>query len=429
MVTCNMWMNKRGLSWALAFCCVAFAPCVRAENWPRFRGPNGQGVSETEGIPTKWSEADYQWKVNLPGKGHSSPVIWDDKVFVTCADERSRRGFVLCLNESDGTERWRRQEDLSKYPINSLNSYASATPAVDAERVYVLWPGAEQTLLTALSHEGHELWGAAFSGVRARHGKGSSPIVCGGYVIVSHEQERNSDGVESQWLAVDGRTGEVAWRRAEGPVANASYSTPCVYEDGAGRAQLVFASNAHGISGVDAKTGATLWEVDDVLPDRVVSSPLLAGQMIFATCGEGGRGKHLVAVKPVREGQEWRAEIVYELDDRKILPYVPTLVARGELLFGFQDGGTVSCLDMGTGQVRWSEKPAGRFFGSPVRVGGVLYAMTTGGDVVVLKADSSYKLLGVNALGEKSHATPAVGNGRMVLRTESHVVCIGSGGQ
>jgi outer membrane protein assembly factor BamB len=192
---------------------------------------------------------------------------------------------------------------------------------------------------------------------------------------------------------------------------------------------LVFASNAHGITGVDPETGATLWEVRGVLPERVVSSPVVAGDMIFATSGEGGRGKHLVAVRPVREGGNWRAEVVYTLDDSKVLPYVPTLIARGKWLFGFQDGGTVSCLELATGRVLWSEKPAGRFFGSPVCVDGVLYAMTTKGDVVVVRADASYELLGVNALGEKSHATPTVGAGRVVFRTESHVYAIGNKGR
>jgi len=429
MLRNDRWMSERGLKWGVALCCVLFASSARAENWPRFRGPNGQGISETKGIPTTWSEQDYNWRSTLPGSGHSSPVIWDGKVLVTCAEETSRRGVLLCLSSADGTELWRRTQNLTKYPLNSLNSYASPTPAVDAEHVYLLWPGSDKTILAALTHDGKEAWTTELGGVHARHGKGSSPIVYGDSVIVSHEQERNRDGITSQWLAVDCRTGQVRWRREEPPVANASYSTPCVYEDGAGRRQLVFASNAHGITGVDPGTGDTLWEVASVLPDRVVSSPVIAGEMIFAACGEGGRGKRLVAVKPTREGQGYKAAEVYALSDSRIVPYVPTSVVHEGLLFTFHDSGLVSCLDVGTGRARWSEKPAGRFYGSPVCVNGIVYCVTIDGDVVVLRAGSTYELLAVNALGEKSHATPAVADGQMILRTVSHVMSVGSGGQ
>ena len=150
--------------------------------------------------------------------------------------------------------------------------------------------------------------------------------------------------------------------------------------------------------------------------------------MIVATCGEGGRGKHLVAAKPVREGQGYRAEVVYTLSDSKIIPYVPTSVVCGDLLFGFHDNGVVSCFKSDTGQTLWSEKPAGRFYGSPVCVNGVLYVMTTAGDVVVLRAGSTYELLAINPLGEKSHSTPAVGDGRLYFRTVSHLIAVGGGG-
>ncbi len=415
------------LTWVvvLLVCGVLSGGPVAAENWPRFRGPNGQGVSETQGIPTKWSDDDYAWKVTLPGRGHACPVVWSDRLFVTCAEQGARRGILLCLNTADGTERWRSEVELTKYPINRLNSYASSTPAADADHVYVLWPSRERTILVALNHDGTEAWTVEFSGVQARHGKGSSPIVVGDYVIVSHEQERNSEGVESQWLAINRKTGHVHWRRSEAAVANASYSTPCVWKRGDGKAEVVFAGNAHGVTGVDLETGQTRWELDSVLPKRVVSSPLWTGQLIIATCGEGGRGSRLTAIEP---GANDSAREVYSLETR-VVPYVPTAVAYGGDLFLFHDNGTVTCTVASDGKVLWSEKPAGRFYGSPVCVNGVLYAMTTTGDVVVLKAAGTYEVLAVNALGEKSHATPAVGDGRMFLRTESHLFAIGNGGQ
>jgi len=155
-----------------------------------------------------------------------------------------------------------------------------------------------------------------------------------------------------------------------------------------------------------------------------VSSPVIAGEMIIATCGEGGRGVRLAAVKPPAGASPSAATEVYGLE-RGIVPYVPTSVVYDGLLFGFHDQGTVSCLRAATGEVLWSEKPAGRYYGSPVCVDGRLYCITIEGDVVVLKAGPKYELLAANPLGEKSHATPAVANGRMYLRTYSHLISIG----
>jgi len=420
MLACNRWTRQLEIGWAVALGCILWTCAAQADNWPRFRGPNGQGVSEAKGIPTEWSEQDYNWKITLPGAGHSSPVIWDGKVFVTCADQTARRGYLLCIDGASGKELWRREQDLTKYPINSLNSYASPTPTVDADSVYVLWPANEETTLAAVTHEGKDVWAVRLDGVHARHGKGSSPIVYGDYVIVSHEQERNTDGVKSQWAAFDRKNGDVRWRMEEPPVSNASYSTPCIRRTGANGVEVVFASNAHGITGVDLETGRILWNVDGVLPDRVVSSPVLAGETILATCGEGGRGKRFTAISLGPGG----ASEVYHLETREV-PYVPTLILHEERVFAFHDNGSVSCLAGKDGKVLWSEKPAGRFFGSPICVNDVLYAVTVDGDVVVLRAGPTYELLSINALGEKSHSTPAVGDGRLVLRTVEHLFSVG----
>lgn len=409
----------------LGFLLVCVAPAW-AENWPRFRGPNGQGISDDKAIPTGWSEQEYAWKMELPGGGHSSPVVWEDRVYVTCVDEKALTGMVLCLNASDGRELWRKPHSLSKVPINALNNYASATPAVDGTHVYVAWPGAEQTTLTALTSDGREAWTAKLPGSRARHGVGSSPIICGETVILSREQDKGFGDIPSAWFALDRGTGQVRWRYEHPASDNASYSTPCVYEDGQGRAQLLFTSNSHGIAGVDPATGEILWKAADALPARVVSSPVIAGELIVGNCGEGGRGIRMAAVRPPADAASRAGTEAYALE-RGIVSYVPTPVVRDGLLFLFHDGGTVSCLRMTTGEVLWSGKPAGRYFGSPVCVDGRLYCITVDGEVVVLRAGPKYERLSVNPLGEKSHATPAVANGRMYLRTFTHLICVGRG--
>jgi outer membrane protein assembly factor BamB len=293
---------------------------------------------------------------------------------------------------------------------------------LDEDQVYVLWYGPAQTRLVALTHDGRDVWTAKLPGVKARHGAGSSPITCGDCVIVSREQDKGGD-LKSVWLAVDRKTGEIRWTYEHPENANASYSTPCIYRDKGGREQLIFSSNSHGVAGIDPATGTLLWKTPMALPARVVSSPVLADGIVVATCGEGSRGIRLAAVRPPDAGSSAAGE-VYGID-RGIVPYVPISVLHDGLLFTFHDQGTVSCLRSGTGEVLWSEKPGGKFFGSPICVRDTLYAIATDGNVVVLKAAPKYELLAVNALGEKSHATPAVAGGRMYLRTFSHLICLG----
>jgi len=411
---------------ALFICAVLSASLAQANEWPRFRGPNGQGISHAKTIPVKWTENDYNWKVTLPGTGHSSPVVWGDKVFVTCANQKAGRGSIVALNVSDGKTLWEKEYTLTSYRMNSLNNYATATPVVDAERIYSLWPTPKETLLTALDHNGTEVWKRTFEGVHCQHGAGSSPIILDDIVVFTneHEQEFSEKETQSAWIAVDCKTGQTRWelQRQTGP--KTSYSTPCVYLPAGGTPQLVFTSFAHGITAVEPRTGTVVWEVKSAFISRVVSSPVVAGELLIGACGDASAGKRLIAIRPGTDEKNAEPAEVYKIDSSSV-PYVPTSLSMGDLLFTFHDTGYVSCLRSATGEQLWREKPAGRFYGSPVWVDGRLYCITTEGEVVVLGAGPVYQLLAVNPLGEKSHTTPAVAEGKMYLRTYSHLISIG----
>jgi len=426
---------------------ILLASAVQGQQWSRFRGPNGQGISNATTIPIKWTEKDYTWEVTLPGGGHSSPVVWAKKVFVTCGDQKNARGTILALSASDGKQLWQKEYMLASYRMNQRNSYATATPAVDANHVYTLWPTPQETILVALDHDGREVWKRGFGGVHCQHGAGSSPIVFDDIVVFTHEhEEKSSEGnrERSAWIAVDRKTGQTRWELERQTSSKTSYSTPCVYSPPtdaparltAGEPQLIFTSRAHGITGVDPRTGTVIWEAESVFPSRVVSSPVIAGQLLIGSCGDAARGKCLVAIRPGygsaslrRDEPGTRDEATQPCEAYTIgsstAPYVPTSLVMGDLLFTFHDQGHVSCLRSTTGEQLWREKPSGNFFGSPVWVNGNLYCITTAGDVVVIKAAPVYELLAVNPLGEKSHATPAVAGERMYLRTFSHLICIG----
>jgi len=396
----------------------------QGREWTRLRGPNGQGISQAKTIPVKWTEKDYNWKVKLPGGGHSSPVLWGEKIFVTSSDQKAGQGIFLALRVSNGEVLWQKEYALSPYRMNRDNSYATATPAVDGDHVYVLWATTKETTLAALDHDGGDVWERSFGGVNCQHGPGSTPIVFDDIVVFTHEHEGSGKDARSAWIAVDRKSGQTRWKLERQSSPKTSYSTPCVWSRGTDAPQLIFTSRAHGMTGVDARTGTVVWEVKSAFPNRVVSSPVIAGELLIGTCGDGSSGKRLIAIRPGTSDKSSQPKEAYKIDSSST-PYVPTSLARGGLLFTYHDRGQVSCLRSATGEQLWREKPGGRFYGSPVWVDGKLYCITREGDVVVLKAGASYELLAVNPLGEKSHATPAVAGGRMYLRTYSHLISIG----
>lgn len=406
---------------ACAVICLC-ASTVMGDNWPRFRGPNGRGIAQDSDIPAKWSEEDLAWKIKLPGTGHSSPVVWEETVYVTCADEEAKVFSLLALRASDGRLVWKRDYSFEPLRINPLNSHATSTPAVDAEGVYALWFGENQSFAVAVSHVGTELWKKDLGHSSTLHGPSLSPMVYKGMLVFTLEHEKNDVGLQSHWYALDCSTGEIAWRLDRENSAKASSSVPCVYRSQSGKESLVFSSRAHGITAVDPANGIVVWEEKSALPTRVVSSPVLAKDFIVATCGDGGRGIQLTAVHPTGERPP-RSRVVYTIEEA-FVPYVPTPIAVNDLLFLYEDRGMVSCIEIETGKLRWSERPGGKFLGSPVLVEDRLYCINTSGKVVVLRAAAKYELLAVNDLGEASQASPAVAGARMFLRTNSHLSCI-----
>jgi len=420
-------MINRTKGWRFFLLLAILPACtVKGQEWTRFRGPNGQGISDARTIPVKWTEKDYNWKVKLPAGGHGSPVLWNNRVFVTCADPEPAGGILLALNASDGRVLWQKKYKLTPYRSHGDNSYATSTPTVDAERVYVLWQTSNEVILAALDHDGRTIWQRDFPGIYSRFGPGTSPALFDDLVVFNHEHWTSGpEGGkhESSWIALNRETGRTRWSTQRNN-AEISYSTPCIYRPDGREPQLIFTSWAHGVTGIEPQTGRVIWELDSVLPARVVSSPVIAGDLLIGSCGKGGAGIQLSAVRPGSEDNPGQATLAYKCTG-KTAPYVPTSLAKDDLLFTFHDRGDVSCLRVETGQVLWSEKPGGRFYGSPVWVNGLLYCINRQGNLLVLKASSTYELLAINPLGEKSQATPAVAGEKMYLRTYSHLISIG----
>lgn len=387
----------------------------QAQEWTRFRGPNGSGIAENAAIPASWTENDYNWIAELPGVGHSSPVIWGERIFLTSATDEGAKRLVLCLSTVDGSLLWSREYDSTGHRKHLRNSFATPTPAVDDQHVYVVWGEPESYVLLALDHEGQEIWRRDFGPFVGGHGCGTSPIVYEDLVILGNDQ----DG-ESSLIAVDRQSGETRWQTPR-KATRVSYSTPCVLERD-GKTELIFNSQSHGISGIDPETGRTNWELE-VFDKRTVNSPMVAAGLVFGSCGSGAGGNYVVALKPGDPDAHVEPQVAYKVD--KSAPYVPTPVANGKLLFLISDNGVATCIDADSGKVHWQRRIGGNFSGSPIRIGDRLYAIADNGDVIVLSATDEYELLGRMPLGEECRTTPAVAGGVMYLRTVSHLYSIG----
>lgn len=387
--------------------------------WPRFRGPHGSGESEAACIPVQWTAQDYRWNVELPGVGHSSPVVWGNRVIVTSASEDGERGSVFALRTSDGTRLWETTLKGGAYPKSQLNSYASTTPAIDGQRVFVTWGSPNHYLVAALSLDtGAKLWQREFPPFASEHGLGASPIVWNDLVIVPNDQ----DGPSSV-MALDAATGATRWevpRRSQ----KAAFSTPCLFQPPGAKPQLILTSWAHGVSSLDPATGKTYWELP-VFQFRTVGSPTLAAGLIFASAGVGGVGRQMVAIRPGDPDGNAQAAVAYEVQNP--FPYVPVPVAKGDLVFLWQDRGLVTCLDGPSGKVHWRQRVGGDYFSSPIRVGDRIYCPTRSGEMVVLAASEQFQQLARFPLGDKTHSTPAVAGGVMYIRTFSRLAAIGGG--
>jgi outer membrane protein assembly factor BamB len=403
------------LTSALAMCCLPSS----AQEWTRFRGPNGTGISDAKGIPSSWTDKDNNWQVALPGIGHSSPVLWGERIFLTSAIDDTAERILLCVNAGDGRILWERRYGSTVHPKHLRNSFATPSPACDSERVYFVWSTPDEYTLVAMDHDGNEKWKHDLGPYTSMHSAGPSPIVYGDLLILGNDQ----DG-ESSLLAFDRVTGTLRWQTPR-KHEFVSYATPCVLTREGLPDELIFLSGAHGVSGIDPRSGKTNWELD-VFDKRTCASPVLAGGMIWGSCGSGGGGNYVASVQPGTPDGSIQPREVWKITDSA--PYVPTMIGKGDLVFLWSDKGVVLCVKASTGQVLWKQRVGGNFSGSPVCVDDRLYCIAEDGEVVVVSASDQYELLARNPLGEDSRSTPAVAGGRMYLRTYSHLISLGGKG-
>ena len=398
---------------------ISLGRIASADEWNRFRGPNGSGISDAANVPVEWTEDDYNWVAELPGKGHSSPIAWGPHIFVTAADEKAGFRSVICLNSIDGSEVWRKGVPFTSYKKHKNNSFASSTPAADADHVYVLWHSKTSSPLIAYTHTGEKVWEYDLGPFKHGQGGATSPMVYEDTVFVA-----NDHSAGSYLLAVDRMTGKEQWKiDREGK--RACYGTPCVHSPAGRPAEIIFSHCYEGIIGIDPQTGAQNWHIDVFgrASQRALGSPVIAGDFVVASSGGVNGDRQVVAVNPQATGEGVGVEEVYRVVRQA--PHVPTPLVYRDWMFLWSDAGIVSCVQRDSGKVVWQKRVGGNFVGSPICINGRLYCADLEGQVVVVTASDEFEELARNPLGHPTRATPAVSNGVLLVRTESHLFSIG----
>ena len=404
---------------------IALTFTAGAQEWTRFRGPNGSGLA-TANLPEQLAEKDINWRCKLPGTGHSSPVIWGDRIFVTAtpdgsADSEAKR-VIVCISAKDGKIAWQREYATGIYRKHADNSFASPSCTVDAERVYVWIAGPDKSQLIALTHaEGRQLWAADLGPFISQHGAGASPIVEKGTVFLQSSQDEPGSFI----AAFDSATGKQLWKN-EIKSGQHSIATPCFFKGADGSAQVLSLGDG-GLAGFDAKSGKKAWDIAKFTDHgyRCVSSPLvLEGGLILAQTGQGQANSEIAVIRDAAAGKPAKAYAVVRLGG-----YVPTPIAVGDLLFLWKENGTVTCVRAKDGEQIWSERAEGPYYSSPVCIGGKggrIYNVTRSGEIVVIAAADKFQLIQRFPLNEKnSYATPAVSGGHLYIRTYSQLISIG----
>lgn len=406
-----------------------FQATVNAENWPEWRGPRGDGTCIEKGLPTTWTKTEnVTWKVALPERGNSTPIVWGDRVFVTQAIEKEGRRTLMCFDRGDGKLIWQsgtewKEED----PTHGTNPLCSASPVTDGERV-VAWFGSAGLFCYDL--EGKELWKRDLGIQRHIWGYGSSPVLHGDLCFLHF-----GPGERSFLIAVNKRTGETVWQHDE-PINRegtseakfskadfyGSWSTPLI-RDINGRIELII-SFPFRVGAFDPSSGKELWTCSGINP-LVYTSPIVADGVIV---GMGGFGGMSIAFRAGGNGDITQSNRLWRHPRTK--QRIGSGVIHDGRIYIHNDPGIAECFDLQTGELVWEQRLSGEAsrgtnWSSVMLADGLCYTINQGGDCFVFKASPEFELVATNSLGEHSNSSIVPSDGQLFIRTYQHLWCIG----
>jgi outer membrane protein assembly factor BamB len=400
-----------------AFLGLAADPTSAAENWPCWRGPRGDGSVEGAELPVGWSlEKNLHWKTVLPGTGHSSPIVWDDRIFLTAARAETEERVLLGLDRATGAILWERAVLRSPLEdLHRLNSHASGTPATDGKRIFATFLDRTEMFVTARDLEGNALWEVRPGGFSSKHGYCSSPVLWKDLVIVNGDH----DG-DAYLVALDQATGKTVWK-TDRPNKTRSYCTPILREI-SGRPELIL-SGSKCVAAYDPDSGRQLWILDGPTEQFVASLVYHPGEnLLFMTCGFPD--KHMLAIRPGGNGDVTRTHVAWR--ETAGASYVPSPVVVGPYFVLVADNGVASCFVARTGERLWRERLPGGHSASLLSAHGHAHFLSDAGVMSVVKPGPTFQVVARSELGEPASASPVAHDGCLLLRGERHLFCIGA---
>lgn len=396
------------------------AGTLAAADWPRWRGPNADGVAEEADLPLSWSQTEnVRWSVELPGWGTSSPVVYGDRVFVTTEveQESGKSLLTLCLDLETGTELWRHDFGLGvDQRTHEKSNLAVNTPAVTEDAVYVAFGNSE---IARYSHDGELIWVTRymemFGDPKMAWGYAVSPLVLEDSILLPWDHHKGP----CYLIGLDKRTGKVVWKVER--TIGTSHSTPLLVKHHGQSDILVSGKNR--LMAFDAQSHEKLWEYGEgegPFNGEIVASPVYGDGMVFFQLW---RQTPIHAIRLRGGGQP--PEPVWV--SRKPGPQEPSLLYYRGLVYSLLDNGVLACLDGKTGEEIYRTRLGGSCNSSPVAGGGKIYFSNNNGQTFVVKAGRQFELLATNELGERITASPAISGNNLIYRTDSHVYSIGPG--
>lgn len=389
----------------------------RAAVWPRFRGPGGLGIIAYTNMPTNWNGKTGQgilWKTKVPLPGHNSPVVWNDRVFLSGADPN--RQEVYCFDARSGSLLWTGpvqsppMPDAKPLELGEATGYAAPTAATDGERICAIFPTGD---VACFDFAGKRLWAINLGTPDSAYGYTSSVEIYRNLLLIQYDQE-NVEEEKSKLIALDVSSGHPVWQTKR-PVPG-SWSSPIVVEVD-GHPQVITCANPWVI-GYDPNDGTELWRAKCIAGD-VVPSPIYAGGLIFAVEAYA----KLVAIRPTGRGDITATGIAWSADDAT--PDICSPVSNGQLLYLLTTDGLLLCYQVSDGKKLWEKDLKTNFLASPSIVGDKLYLLSADGVMFISQIGPEYRELAKCELGAPCNASPAFVDGRIYIRSSVHLYCIG----
>lgn len=386
-----------------------------AQNWPCWRGPNGDGTCIETNLPVQWdSVTNIVWKSKVPGTGHSSPIIWEDKLFTLTTFPENQEKVLLCYNSEKGNLLW--QKTVIKSPLenkHSDNSYTSGTPATDGKLIYVSVLDNQDVVVAAYDFSGNKVWIQRPGKFSSPHGYSCSPALFEDKVII------NGDSKGDAFIAaLSCKDGRIIWKVPHENPAH-SFSTP-IFREIAGKKQMIFCGNKE-IASYNPDNGTRYWYVNGPSED-FCSSPVYNQKSGLVLVSSAWPQRHLLAIKPDGLGDVTNTHVVWQTT--KGAYYVPSPVCTDNYLFTTMTNGLVHCIEVATGNILWTEN-LGKQYSSSVLANGLVYMPNDEGVITVIKPGTQFNAVAKNSIGEKMNASPAISNGKIYLRGYKHLFCIG----